>query len=99
MQDGKAVFLSYPKHRHKEIQRRHGSPDIVAEVFSPANTAAEIIEKRELCLASGCIEFWVVDSKKSTIEIFQRDRVTLLHSGDSIQIGTREYPLDEIFAN
>ena len=38
-----------------------GAPDLVIEVLSPSNTAAEIYEKEKLCLENGSREFWVVD--------------------------------------
>src|SRR5215467_4319593 len=38
-----------------------GAPELIIEVLSPSNTRAEIEEKRNLCLANGCLEFWVVD--------------------------------------
>ena len=34
-----------------------GAPELVIEVLSPSNTAAEIIEKQGLCLENGCLEF------------------------------------------
>lgn len=35
-----------------------GAPEMVIEVLSPSNTVTEIDEKRSLCLAHGCREFW-----------------------------------------
>src|SRR5262245_54979318 len=37
----------------------HGAPELVIEVLSPSNTAAEIFDKEQLCLEHGCLEFWV----------------------------------------
>ncbi len=38
-----------------------GAPDLVIEILSPSNTAREMYDKEQLCLANGCQEFWVVD--------------------------------------
>jgi Uma2 family endonuclease len=34
-----------------------GAPDLVVEVLSPPNTAAEMIDKEQLCLANGSKDF------------------------------------------
>jgi Uma2 family endonuclease len=50
-----------------------GSPDIVVEVLSPSNSAAEIYEKEQLCLANGANEFWVLDGKRRTVRVSTPD--------------------------
>ena len=47
----------------------HGAPDIVIEVLSPSNTAAEMYEREQLCLENGCKEFWVRDLKRCTVRV------------------------------
>jgi Uma2 family endonuclease len=46
-----------------------GSPDLVAEVLSPSNTAQEINDRKWTCFQSGCQEFWVLDPNLKTIEV------------------------------
>ncbi len=46
-----------------------GSPDLIIEVLSPSNSASEMYEREELCLATGCSEFWVVDSERETVRV------------------------------
>jgi Uma2 family endonuclease len=41
-----------------------GAPELVIEVLSPSNTAAEIDDKEQLCLQNGAQEFWVVNSAR-----------------------------------
>ncbi|MEP6961747.1 MAG: Uma2 family endonuclease, partial [Acidobacteriota bacterium] len=36
-----------------------GAPDLVIEVLSPSNTAAEMLDKRDVCLQNGAREFWL----------------------------------------
>jgi Uma2 family endonuclease len=50
-----------------------GSPDLVAEVLSPSNTAQEINDRKWTCFRSGCQEFWVLDPKLKTIEVSTPD--------------------------
>jgi Uma2 family endonuclease len=49
-----------------------GSPEVVIEVMSRSNTAAEMREKAALYLSTGCQEFWVVDPKSRSISIIRR---------------------------
>jgi Uma2 family endonuclease len=46
-----------------------GAPDLVIEVLSPSNTAAEILDKEQICLANGALEFWVVDPKRRVVKV------------------------------
>jgi Uma2 family endonuclease len=46
-----------------------GAPDLVVEVLSPSNTAAEMFEKEQICLENGCHEFWIVDLDRRQIRI------------------------------
>lgn len=51
----------------------HGSPELVIEVLSPSNSAAEIRAKAALYLATGAQEFWVVDPKRRTVTVATRE--------------------------
>ena len=46
-----------------------GAPELVIEVLSPSNTAAEMLEKRKLCLENGSREFWLVDTRNRQVEV------------------------------
>jgi Uma2 family endonuclease len=64
-----------------------GAPDLVIEVLSPSNTAREIQEKADLCLANGCRQFWVVDSRLRQIAVSTPDGLTRIYrSGESIPL-------------
>jgi Uma2 family endonuclease len=46
-----------------------GPPALVIEVLSPSNRTSKIGYKRQMCLANGSTEFWVVDGKRRTVEV------------------------------
>ena len=69
----------------------------MVEILSPSNSASELIEKRELCLASSCQQFWIVDPVKRLIEVTLANRMTHLYRGsERIAIGRVSYSVDEI---
>jgi Uma2 family endonuclease len=56
-----------------------GAPDLVIEVLSPSNRDAEIEEERNLCLANGSREFWVVDNEARKIKVSTPDGRTVTY--------------------
>jgi Uma2 family endonuclease len=46
-----------------------GSPELVIEVLSPSDTAAEIADKSALYFETGCHEFWTLDTARRSIEV------------------------------
>jgi Uma2 family endonuclease len=56
-----------------------GAPDLVIEVLSPSNTAAEMLDKRNLCLENGSHEFWVVDVDHRQVEVSTPDGHTITY--------------------
>lgn len=61
------------------------APEIVIEVLSPSNTAAEIYDKETLCLENGAREFWVVDPDRRQVKVSRPDGHTVTHrAGQSI---------------
>jgi Uma2 family endonuclease len=62
-----------------------GAPDLVVEVLSPSNTAAEMRDKRKLCLENGSIEFWLVDPIQREVEVSTPDGHSITYkSGQQI---------------
>ena len=47
-------------------------PDLVIEVLSPWNTAAEIAEKLRNFFAAGTVRAWVIDPETRTAEVYDR---------------------------
>lgn len=78
-----------------------GAPDIVIEVLSPSNTASEIYDKEQLCLATGAKEFWVVDRDRLQVRVSTPDSRTITYStGQQIPLPlfNATLPVDSIFA-
>jgi len=50
-----------------------GAPDLVVEVLSPSNTVDEINDKMSICMANGCVSFWVVDPKRKRVSVTEGD--------------------------
>jgi len=76
------------------------SPDLVIEVLSPSNPAAEIRDKRKLCLETGSREFWVVDVDRREVAVSAIGGASITYaSGQEIPLlfGGR-LAVDEIFS-
>lgn len=64
-----------------------GAPELVIEVLSPSNTAAEIYDKEQVCLANGAREFWVVDADRRQVKVSTPDgRTVTWHSGQEVPL-------------
>jgi len=50
-----------------------GNSDLAVEVLSPSNTVDEITEKMSICLANGCVSFWIVDPKRKRVSVTEGD--------------------------
>ena len=76
--------------RWKEVPDNNwlaGSPEIVIEVLSPSNTASEMLDREETCMAGGCLEFWTVDTEKRKVRVTRRDDTAHIYKeGDSIPL-------------
>lgn len=64
-----------------------GAPEIVIEVLSPSNAAAEMLEKEQICLENGASEFWVVDIDRRQVKVSTPDGRTVAYkSGQDIPL-------------
>lgn len=55
-----------------EAQRRKvffGSPELVVEILSPANSHMDVDHLREACFEHHCVEFWVVNMELQTVTV------------------------------
>ena len=79
-----------------------GAPELVIEVLSASNTAAEMLEKEQICLANGCQEFWVVDPDLRIVKVMTPDGRGITHqSGQEIPLpllNNARVSVDAIFA-
>jgi Uma2 family endonuclease len=46
-----------------------GAPELVIEILSPSNVKPQLREYAALCLANGCIDFWIVDQSSKTVTV------------------------------
>jgi Uma2 family endonuclease len=64
-----------------------GVPEIVIEVLSPSNTASEMLDKEQICLENGALEFWVVDPVRRQVRISTPDGRSITYkSGQEIPL-------------
>jgi Uma2 family endonuclease len=79
-----------------------GVPELVIEVLSPSNTAAEMLDKKTLCLANGAREFWQVDLEHRVVEVSTSEgRATVYGAGAAIPLffaGGATLAVDNIFS-
>lgn len=79
-----------------------GAPDMVIEVLSPSNTAAEMNDKEKICLENGALEFWVVDLDLRQVKVSTPDGITTTYrAGQEIPLrvfGSGALKVDDIFA-
>ncbi len=85
--------------------RHDGPPDLAVEVRSPKTWLLDIGRKRDLYLASGVRELWLVDTPASTVLVYRADESL----DDASEVGPGEtltspllpgfaLPIDELFA-
>jgi Uma2 family endonuclease len=48
-----------------------GAPDVVIEVLSPSSAYYDLVEKKEVYQKYGVKEYWIVDPKRKTVEIYK----------------------------
>ena len=83
-----------------------GAPDLVVEVLSPSNWTYDRQEKYEVYRAAGVSEYWIVDYRAKTIEVFNLEKGAYILSGkfasgqsaSSTALEGFSIPVDEVFA-
>lgn len=56
-----------------------GSPELVIEVRSPSNSDGELLTKKDLYLANGCLSFWVVHAESSMVQVWDCEGSSLAY--------------------
>lgn len=71
------IYLSHER-REQILQpsdgKLHGAPEIAVEVLSPGrlNRRRDTVQKRELYEEFGVAEYWIVDPRGATVQIYRR---------------------------
>lgn len=64
-----------------------GVPELVIEILSPSNTAAQLLDREQLSLDNGAREFWVVSIERRQVKVTSRDgRVATYRAGQQIPL-------------
>jgi Uma2 family endonuclease len=78
--------LAYaPKQRWQEVPQDGyfmGTPDLVVEILSPSNSAAEMLAREQICLENGAREFWIVDPEHKQVKISTPEGRTATYKSD-----------------
>jgi Uma2 family endonuclease len=61
-----------------------GVPAIVIEVLSPSNSASEMLEREEICLRNGGLEFWLVDTHRESVKVICANGYSSVHDAASV---------------
>ena len=100
------VFVKTERIEIVTKQYIEGAPDLVVEVLSPSNWTYDRQEKYEVYRAAGVSEYWIVDTRAKTIEVFNLEGGAYILSGKFVsgQAATStaligfSIPVDEVFA-
>jgi Uma2 family endonuclease len=65
------VFVSNERMHILQGERIVGAPDLVVEILSPTTGYYDLATKKDTYEAHGVKEYWVVDPKGKTIEVFE----------------------------
>ena len=73
----------------------HAAPELIVEVLSPgsASEKRDREAKRGLYSRRGVDEYWIVDWRRGTIDVFRRSGPDLLHTATLTASGVLESPL------
>ncbi|HYN88476.1 MAG TPA: Uma2 family endonuclease [Ardenticatenaceae bacterium] len=75
------VFISKERYGTIGQKRIEGVPDLVVEILSPGNRQVDRDEKQAAYQKSGVPEYWIIDYRARTVEVF------VLNSGGYVLLG------------
>jgi Uma2 family endonuclease len=77
------------------------SPPLIIEVLSPSNRRSKVERQRLAAFSGGTREFWVVDPKSQTIEVFVLGKPSRIYGvGEKIPVSVlpgAKFPVRELF--
>ena len=99
------VYLSREREHFIHDEEIRGAPDLVVEILSPATAERDKGYKMRLYARYGVREYWIIDPKARTVEVYMPDRegFRLLQAYgpgatiDSPLLPALRLPVDELF--
>ena len=85
-----SVICDMEKRREKGC---HGAPDWIIEIVSPSSRKMDYVRKTALYREAGVREYWIVDSEKEMITIYEAERwdAPVCHSfSEQVKVGIYE---------
>ena len=70
----------------------HGAPDWIIEILSPGTAHNDMVRKRKLYEAVGVREYWIVDPKTKTVQVYnyKEETKTSLYGFEKVKAGIYE---------
>lgn len=79
------AYVSYERmrgHDSEELEAPPFAPDVAAEILSPGDRASDLADKIAVYLSAGTALVIVVDPRRRTVRLQDRERTTRLREGD-----------------
>ncbi len=64
------IFISHERLK-QQPEKITIAPDLIVEVLSPSNAYHDLVHKKNVYEASGVKEYWIVDPREKTVEVFE----------------------------
>lgn len=101
------VFIRKERHAIIGKENVEGAPDLIVEILSPSNWTFDRKQKFQAYREAGVNEYWIVDYRKKTVEVFllESGSYTLLgqygvgESVTSTSLATFTITVDSLFAS
>jgi Uma2 family endonuclease len=66
----------------------HGAPDLIMEVLSPSTAYYDLVHKKAVYEASGVREYWIIDPKEQSVEVFLNGESGFQSVAKAVSTGT-----------
>ncbi len=81
------LFIS-EKNRHLITEQNiNGTPDLVIEIISPTTAYYDLVQKKDIYQRFGVQEYWLVDPKRHSVQVFSLKKGKLVPEQEVLQKG------------
>ena len=90
MREPDAAFISYRKSPRWVRNTRYAevAPELVVEIRSPSDSAADLVEKALTWLARGVLTVWIINPDTRSVDVYRAGApVATLAGGDALDGG------------